>query len=101
MKYLLILSLLLYGCAKSASESAADASMHQIGVVEQQIKKECPTAKIDDSINALKAAVKTQLLTCESEKATLRERNNTLLVILIGIIVLWGLAKWSKIQKVL
>lgn len=92
--------LLSGGCAKNASENAADASLGQVGVVEQQIKKECPTAKIDGAINALRSAIKTQLLTCESEKATLRERNNTLIVIIIGIIAVLGVAKWAKIRGV-
>lgn len=92
--------LMLSGCAKNASESAADSSMHQVGVVEQQIKKECPTAKIEASMNALRASIKTQLLTCESEKDVLKERNNTLIAILIGILAVVGILNWSKIKRV-
>lgn len=100
MKYVLIL-LLLSGCAKNASESAAETSLHQVSVIEQQIKKECPTAKFDEQMNALRENIKTQLATCETEKGVLRERNNTLLVILIGLVLLIGISKWSKIQKVI
>lgn len=92
--------LLLSGCAKNASESAADSSFQQVNVIEHQIKKECPTAKIDESINALRASIKTQLLTCESEKNTLKERNNTLLAILVGILAIVGVLNWAKIKRI-
>ena len=61
--------LLLCGCAKTASETAADAALHQVDAVEQQIKKECPTAKIDKDMDALRSSIKSQLATCESELA--------------------------------
>lgn len=101
MKQILIATALLSltACAKNASESAADASLHQVAVIEQQIKKECPTAKIDAQITALQASIKTQLFTCESEKATLRERNNTLMAILFGLIALLVAINWAKVKK--
>lgn len=99
MKYLLILALLISGCAKNASESAAEASLHQVAIIEQQIKKECPTAKFDDQMIALKESINQQLKTCEIEKDVLRERNNTLIVILIGIIIVYGVSKWAKISR--
>lgn len=99
MKYLLILVLLISGCAKNASESAAEASLHQVAIIEQQIKKECPTAKFDDQMMALKESINQQLKTCEIEKDVLKERNNTLIVILIGIIIVYGASKWAKISR--
>lgn len=101
MKQIFIIAILLSltACAKTASESATEASLHQVAVIEQQIKKECPTAKIDSQITALQASIKTQLLTCESEKATLKERNNLLLAILIGLISVIIALNWFKIKK--
>ena len=90
--------LMLYGCAKSASETATEAALHQTQAVYQQVKKECPTAKIDESIAALQATIKSQLAACESEKGKLRERNNTLIVILIGILAVLGVANWAKLK---
>lgn len=66
---LLVLTVLLSGCAKTASESAADAALVQVDVVEQAIKKECPTAKIDKDMDALRADIKSQLRACETEQA--------------------------------
>lgn len=71
MKYLLII-LLLSGCAKTASETAADAALIQVGVVEQAIKKECPQAKIDKDMDALRATITSQLRTCEAEQARIQ-----------------------------
>lgn len=95
MKYLLIL-LLLTGCAKNASKTATETSLHQVNVIEQQIKKECPTAKFDEQMNALRESIKNQLAVCEAEKDALEERNNTLIVILIGIAIVFGVSKWAK-----
>lgn len=98
MKRLLILLPLLTACVQNASETAAETSLHQVSVIEQQIKKECPTAKIDESIKALKSSINTQLAVCESQKATLQEKNNTLLAILIGLIVVIVIINWFKIK---
>ena len=95
MRLLLIL-LLLTGCAKNASETATETSLHQVSVIEQQIKKECPTAKFDEQMNALRESIKNQLAVCEAEKGALEERNNTLMVILIGIAIVFGVSKWAK-----
>ena len=95
MRFLLIL-LLLTGCVKNASESATEASLNQVSVIEQQIKKDCPTAKFDDQMNALRDSIKNQLSVCEAEKGTLRERNNTLIVVLLGILVVFGVSKFAK-----
>ena len=93
---LLILTGLLSGCVKNASETATETSLNQVNVIEQQIKKECPTAKFDEQMNALRDSIKNQLAVCETEKSVLRERNNTLIVILIGIVLVFGISKLAK-----
>lgn len=95
---LLLVGLFLTGCVQNASETATETSLHQVSVIEQQIKKECPTAKIDESIKALKSSINTQLAVCESQKATLEEKNNTLLAILIGLIAIIVVVNWTKIK---
>ena len=64
--------MLLNGCAKTASETATDAALIQVDVVEQSIKKQCPQAKIDKDIDALRADIKSQLRTCEAEQARIQ-----------------------------
>ena len=88
--------IVLCGCAKNASETATETSLNQVSVIEQQIKKECPMAKFDEQMNALRDSIKNQLAVCEAEKDTLKERNNTLLVILVGILVVFGVSKVAK-----
>lgn len=95
---LLLFGLFLTGCVQNASETAAETSLHQVSAIEQQIKKECPTAKIDGSIKALKSSINTQLAVCESQKATLEEKNNTLLAILIGLIAVIIVLNWVRIK---
>lgn len=95
MRYLLAL-LLLFGCAKNASETAAQNSLNQLHVIQHKIEKECPTANFNEEIKALESGIINQLETCEAQKDTLKERNNTLLVILFGIIVVFGVSKFAK-----
>lgn len=102
MKYFIIpltITLVLGACAKNASETAAEASLHQVNAIEQQIRKECPAAKIDEPIKALKSSINTQLAVCESQKDTLQEKNNTLLAILIGLIAIIMVINWVKIKS--
>lgn len=95
---IIILGVLLTACAKTASETATEAAMQQADAIQQTIAKECPAAKIDGSILALKTTIKTQLGACEVEKGRLRERNNTLLAILIGLIAIIVAFNWAKIK---
>lgn len=94
----LFLFILLYGCAKSPVETATDASLGQVDVLQEQIKKDCPTVNYDKQINALRDSIKTQLATCESQMGQLKERNNTLLAILIGLIAVIVAFNWAKIK---
>lgn len=68
MKYFVII-LLLTGCAKTASQSATEVALNQVDAVEQAIKKECPQAKIDKDMDALRSSINSQLSTCEAEQA--------------------------------
>lgn len=93
-----IVTILLNGCAKTASETATEAALAQTVAIHQQIKKECPAVKIDDQIAALKATITNQLASCEAEKGKLKERNNTLLAILLGLIGVILAVNWGKIK---
>ena len=95
---LLIVAVLQSGCAKNASETAAEASLSQVNAIEQQIKKDCPMVNYDKQMESLRNSIKTQLATCEAQKATLQERNNTLLAILIGLVAIIIALNWAKIK---
>ena len=90
--------LALFGCAKNATETATDASLSQVDALEQEIKKDCPAVNYDKKMDALRNSIKTQLATCEAQKETLQERNNTLWLAIIAIIGLWLFANWAKIK---
>lgn len=97
MKYLFVLLLLLCGCAKTPTETIAEEALNKTEEIHQKIKKECPTAKFDTEISDLQKTIKTQLAVCESEQDKLRERNNTLIVVIIGIIVVFlTKQRWIK-----
>lgn len=88
----------LVSCAKTPIETATDASLGQVDALEQQIKKDCPAVNYDKQINALRDSIKTQLSTCEAKMGELKERNNTLLAILIGLIAVIIAFNWAKIK---
>ena len=95
---IVIFVLLLNGCAKTASETATEAALSQTNAIYQQIKKQCPQAEINEPIAALKATITHQLAACHAEKDKLKERNNTLLAILCGIIAIIVAVNWVKIK---
>lgn len=90
MRYLLI-ALLLTGCAKTASQSATEAALAQVDVVEQSIKKECPQAKIDKDMNALRASINSQLSTCEAEQARIQANKTTWQVAFFALLAIIGI----------
>lgn len=94
----IVLTALLSGCAKTAPESATDAALIQVGAVEQAIKKECPQAKIDEDMNALRATIKNQLASCKSQNAELKAKNHTLWAVLMGLIAVIIALNWVKIK---
>ena len=102
MKHFTILLILtvLISCAKAPVETATDASLGQVDALEQQIKKDCPTVNYDKQMNALRASINTQLATCEAQMGELKERNNTLLAILGGLIAVILVACWGKIKGI-
>lgn len=96
MKQILI-ALALIGCAKTPTETITETALHQTETIHQQIKKQCPAAQIDDQIAVLKQIIQTQLATCESEQGKLKERNNTLWAVIIGIVAIFIIKqRWIK-----
>ena len=87
----LVIILLLSGCVKSASETATDAALAQVDAVEQSIKKECPQAKIDKDMEALRANIKSQLRTCESEQKRIQADKIKWQVAFFSLLVIIGL----------
>lgn len=98
MKYLLLLSVLLYGCAKTPTETATETALQQANAIEAKVAKECPQISTDKDFLALKGTIKTQLATCESYTETLKAKNNTLWLAIIAMIGLWLMANWVKIK---
>lgn len=97
MKWILII-LLLAGCTKTASESAAEAALSQVDAVEQSIKKECPQAKIDKDMDALRANIKSQLRTCESEQARIQSDKNKWQIAFFALLLFVGLYSAKKFK---
>lgn len=102
-KIILIFAIFLFilclcGCAKTPVETATESSLGQVGALQEQIKKDCPTVNYDKQLNALRDSIKTQLSTCEAMIGEINERNNTLLAILIGLIAVIIAFNWAKIK---
>lgn len=92
--------LLLCGCAKTAPETATDALLTEIGAVEQQIKKECPQAKIDKQMDALRTSAQSQLKTCEAQIATIEAQRNTWVVVSGGLVLVMLAYFLGKARKI-
>ena len=87
---IILLILCLMGCAKTATETAADAALQQVDAVEHQIKKECPTAKIDKDMDALRASIKSELATCELQRAKVESDKVKWQVAFFSLLVIIG-----------
>ena len=98
---ILLFILMLCGCAKSAPETATDAVMAEIGAVEQQIKKECPQAKIDKQMDALRASAQSQLKTCEARIETVEAQRNTWVVVSSGLLLVMVAYFLGKSKKLI
>lgn len=96
---IVIVTLLLNGCAKTAPEAATETALNQVSAVEAKIKEECPQAKIAAEIMVLRSAIKSQLASCEDRVQIYRERNNTLWLAIIAMIGLCLFANWAKIKS--
>lgn len=97
---LLFFTVLLSACAKTPQESATDAAMAQIGAVEHTIKKECPDAKIDKDMDALRASVQSQLATCESQISVERAKRRTWQVASFALMGLVAILLYIKILRI-
>lgn len=99
MKWFVVFLVLLSGCAKTATETAADAALQQVDAVEHQIKKECPQAQIDKDMNALRASIKSQLSTCELQRAKIESDKvkwEVAFFSLLIIMAVWFAGKFAK-----
>ena len=96
---IVILTVLLNGCMKTAPEAATEAALQQAVAIEAKINKECPQAEISTDMMALKSTIKTQLASCEDRLQIYRERNNTLWLAIIAMVALWLFANWTKIKS--
>ena len=97
---LVVVLAILGGCAKTATETATDALLTEIGAVEQQIKKECPQAKIDKEMDALRASAQSQLKTCEAQIATVEAQRNTWVVVSGGLVLIMLAYFLGKARKI-
>lgn len=94
-----LITIFLFGCAKTAPEAATEAALNQVGAVEQQIKKECPQAKIDKDLDALRSTIKSQLSSCEAQIAKVeadRIKWQILFFSLLVVIGVWFAGKFVK-----
>lgn len=96
---IVIVTVLLSGCMKTAPEAATEAALNQVSAVEAKIKKECPHAEISAEIMVLRSSIKSQLAACEDRVQIYRERNNTLWLAIIAMVALWLFANWAKIKS--
>lgn len=96
---IVILAILLNGCAKTASESIADAAHQQLNAIEQSIKPECMTAATAKQIKALHTTITSQLSNCELAQSKLKSditKWQVIAIALFGLVLLLGYVKILK-----
>lgn len=96
---LLILTVLISGCAKTAGESIADAAHQQLNALEQSIKPECMTAATAEQIKALHGTINSQLSNCESEMKRITADKIKWETIAIMLMIIMGVYTGSRFMK--
>lgn len=89
---LLILTVLISGCAKTATQTITESALQQVNTIEQTITPECKTIAVTSQINTLRDTIKAQLSTCELEKQKItadKIRWKTTAVLLMIIIAVY------------
>lgn len=89
---LLILTVLISGCAKTATQTITESALQQVNAIEQTITPECKTIAVTSQINTLRDTIKAQLSTCELEKQKItadKIRWKTTAVLLMIIIAVY------------
>ena len=94
---IMILALLLNGCAKTASETITETALQQLNAVEQAITPDCKTNAISGQINALRGTIKSQLSVCESEKQKIMADKLRWQAIAVALLIFVGLYVGRKV----
>lgn len=96
---LLILTVLISGCAKTVTQTITESALQQVNNIEQTIAPECKTIAVTSQINTLRDTIKAQLSTCELEKQKItadKIRWETTAVLLMIIIAVYFGSRFMK-----
>lgn len=96
---LLILTVLISGCAKTATQTITESALQQVNNIEQSITPECKTIAVASQINTLRDTIKSQLSACELEKQKItadKIRWETTAVLLMIIIAVYVASRFMK-----
>lgn len=96
---LLILTVLISGCTKTATQTITESALQQVNNIEQTITPECKTIAVTSQINTLRDTIKAQLSTCELEKQKItadKIRWETTAVLLMIIIAVYFGSRFMK-----
>ena len=96
---LLILTVLISGCAKTATQTITESALQQVNNIEQSITPECKTIAVASQINTLRDTIKSQLSACELEKQKItadKIRWETTAVLLMISIAVYVASRFMK-----
>lgn len=66
------LTLLLSGCAGTATDVATETAKNQVVALEKSLTADCKSASVNAQINAIKTQIASIEATCQAEQKTLR-----------------------------
>lgn len=93
---LLILTVLISGCAKTATQTITETAQQQLNAIEQSITPECRTIATTTQINALRSTINSQLSACELAQSKLKSditKWQVIAIALFGALLLLGYIK--------
>lgn len=98
---LLVLLLLLTGCANSSSvsESIAENTINEVNSLEQSLSKECKTDAVMTQLTIIKSQIRTSVQACEMEKDVITQEKlkwKWAFFGLLSVIVVWLIKRVLK-----
>lgn len=97
---LLFLLFTLSSCSQSSSTTPISNGIHQsLDALEQSLPKGCETSSIKKTIESIKSQAEACDKACDDRVAIEKQKNKTLMVILISVLAFCGLYAIRKILK--
>lgn len=95
---IVILTLLLNGCAKTPIDTAVDSAQNSVVALENSLKKECKTEGINSQITAIKTSINEIREQCITRIQVVQEQKTKWQMLFFGALAVIGFFLYRKFR---